>query len=356
MAVYAKVRTRAVRILLVAALVTSVLIAGMAISLNVVRHRDAQHFLNAVRTVKVGTTTGSEALKIAQRFNAEVYIVKHTELPSGFSDQIVDIPNNDCISGNCSLSFGADTHARWLRAVSYPWWNWPVLRKWIPITGIYADVTVEHGTVTDLLVSVESIQQQEVHTARTRITSKPLASAWNVRRYTAFNTGGPGRTTPTVEITFSPRSRHPKQEAALDFNLSCLRIGRSCSRCEILPGSCEDDEHGDWFYFEMPDDLVKNFQTAVNQLRLGNPEKIVISRIGWGGLTSQPLFDDKLPYRFPDGTMLGESDPERLIYFVKKWREQDRPNPQDQTVTFVFDKQDRLTGIMSHADGIRSRP
>jgi hypothetical protein len=203
---------------------------------------------------------------------------------------------------------------------------------------------------------MDSIQQEEVHRARTLITSEPVASAWNIRRYTAFNTGGPGRTTPTVEIEFNPRSRHPNQGGTLDFNLNCLRIGRRCSRCEILPGICEDDEHGDWFYFEMSDNLLKDFQTAVNELRLGNSERIVVSRIGWGGLTSRPLFDDKLPYRFPDGTMLGERDPERLIHFVKKWREQDRPNPQDQTVTFVFDKQDRLTGIMSQADGIRSRP
>lgn len=124
----------------------------------------------------------------------------------------------------------------------------------------------------------------------------------------------------------------------------------------MLRSICEDDLHGDWFYFEMSGDLLKSFQNAVNDLPLGSSEDKVVSRIGWGGLTAQQLFDDKLPYRFPDGTMFGDSNPERLIYYAKKWREEHRENPKDQTVTFVFDKQDRLTGIISQADGIRSRP
>jgi hypothetical protein len=210
--------------------------------------------------------------------------------------------------------------------------------------------------VTEVAVEVESIQEEEVNRARTVLTSKREASAWNIRRYTAFITGGPGRTSPTLETRFNPTKPHPNQDAALDFNVNCLLIGRKCSRCEILPRICEDAEHGNWFYFEMPPELLENFQTAVNHVRLGSGKDDVAKIVGWGGLTSRRLFDDKFPYRFPDGTMLGDREPERLIYYVRKWREDDNNNPKNQTVTFVFDEQDRLTKINSQVDGIRSRP
>jgi hypothetical protein len=122
---------------------------------------------------------------------------------------------------------------------------------------------------------MESIQPDEVHSARSVVASKQGPAAWNIRRYTAFNSGGPGRTSPTVEVTFTPRSAHPNQDAALDFNLECLRIGRACSRCEMLARICEDEQRGDWFYFEMSGNLLKTFQAAVNELRLGSSEEAV---------------------------------------------------------------------------------
>ena len=286
MATVAKFARAILRFFLVAALVLSVFIAGTAAVVNLVRYRNAQHFLLALRTIKVGTTTGSEALAIGKRFDAKTYVVKHTELPSGFSNGIVDVPPRDCLSANCSLSFGADANARWVEAISYPLLRWDVLRRWIPANGIFADITVERGTVTDLEVVQASIQQEDYHQARTIITSRPLASLWNIRRYTAHITGGPGRHAPTVELKFNPRSQHPNQEAALDFNLNCLRLGRRCSTCEILPGVCEDDEHGNWFYFEMPPELLKDFQAAVKHLKLGSTEDQVVKVVGWGAFTA----------------------------------------------------------------------
>jgi hypothetical protein len=235
--------------------------------------------------------------------------------------------------------------------------RWDVLRRWVPLSGISAQITVEHGTVTDLLVSQVSIQQSDYHQARTIITSRHLASLWNIRRYTAHITGGPGRRAPTVELKFNPRSQHPNQQAALEFNLKCLRLGRSCSTCEILPSVCEDDEHGSWFYFEMSPELVRDLQAAVNHLELGSTEDHVAKIVGWGGLTAQPLFDDRLPYRFPDDTMFGDRNPEILIYYTKKFRQyEEHDNPKDQTVAFIFDSQDRLVRVDSKADGIRSIP
>lgn len=357
MATVAEFARAILRFFLVAALVLSVFVAGMVTVVNLIRYRNAQLFLVALRTIKVGTTTGSEALAIGKRFNTKTYVVQHTELPSGFSDGIVDVHPSDCLSGNCSLSFGADANARWMEAIFYPLLRWDVLRRWVPANGIFADITVEHGTVTDLVVVQASLQQEDYQQARTIITSRPLASPWNIRRYTAHITGGPGRHAPTVELKFNPRSQHPNQEAALDFNLKCLRLGKSCSTCEILPGVCEDDDHGNWFYFEISPELLKDLQGAVNHLKLGSTEDRVVQIVGSDGLTSQQLFDDRLPYRFPDGTIFGNREPESLIYYVKKWRQyEEHENPKDQSVTFVFDNKDRLVRVDSKADGISSIP
>lgn len=329
----------------------------MTAVVDLIRHRHAQHFLTALGTIKVGTTTGREALTIGQHFNAETYVLEHTELASGFSDRIVDVPASDCLSGNCSISFRADANARWMEVISNLLLRWDVIRRWIPLNAIGAGITVEHGIVTDLEVEQASLQQEDYQQARTIISSKPLASPWNIRRYTAHITGGPGRHAPTVELKFNPGSQHPNQESALNFNLKCLRLGKSCSTCEMLPGICEDDEHGNWFYFEMSPELLRGFQAAVEHLKLGSTQDRVIKIIGWGGPTSQQLFDDRLPYRFPENTMFGEHEPESLIYYVKKWRQyEERDNPKDQTVKFVFDSRDRLVRIDSKADGIPSIP
>jgi YD repeat-containing protein len=54
--------------------------------------------------------------------------------------------------------------------------------------------------------------------------------------------------------------------------------------------------------------------------------------------------------------MFGDRNPTRLIYYVKKWRQEQSGNPRDQTVTFVFDAQDKVVAITSNADSIHSRP
>jgi hypothetical protein len=354
---FAKSARAILRVLLVAAFLFLVLIGVMTAVVDLIRHRNAQHFLMALRTVKVGTTTGSQALAIGQSFNAETYVWEHTELASGFSDRIVDVPASDCLSANCSISFGADANARWMKAIFYSLLRWDVIRRWIPANAIVAGITVEHGIVTDLEVEQASLQQEDYQQARTIISSKPLASLWNIRRYTAHITGGPGRHAPTVELKFNPPSQHPNQESAVNFNLKCLRFGRSCSTCEMLSGVCEDDKHGNWFYFEMPPELLRDFQAAVEHLKLGSTQDHVVKIIGRGGLMSQQLFEDKLPYRFPEDTMFGNHEPESLIYYVKKWRQyEERDNQKDQTVTFVFDSRDRLVRVDSKADGIPRIP
>jgi hypothetical protein len=351
-----KVLKKIARGVLASTLAIAVLITVLAIGLNTVRCRDAQRLLNVVRAINVGETTGSEVLRVVRQFDVRAYVIKETQSGSANSIQAVDVSPTDCVSASCTLWFASDAHAGWMRAVSYPLFKWPALRRWLPISGLGANVIVEHGTVSEVFVELESVQQDEVHRARTSLTSKP-GPAWNIKRYTAFNTGGPGRTSPTVATVLNPKWPHRNADAALDFNVRCLRIGQSCSECEILPRICEDDDHGQWFYFEMSGDLLNNFRAAVNELPMGSSEDILKHRIGGDRLTSKNLYDDKLPYRFPDGTVfLGDTSPLSVIYYVKKWRDRNENNPQDQKVTFVFDEEDRLVQIISQADGIRNRP
>lgn len=357
MAFQSKALKKIARDVLASTLAIAVLIIVLAIGLNTVRCRDAQGFLNVVRAINVGETTGRELVGVVRQYDVRAYVIKETQSGPAYSIQAVDVSPIDCVSADCTLSFGADAHARWLTAVSYPLFKWPVLRKWLPISGLFANVTVERGTVSEVLVELESIQQEEDHRGRAFITSRP-GPAWNIKRYTAFSTGGGlGRTSPTVETIDNPKWPHQNADAALDFNVRCLRIGQSCSACEILPRICEDDDHGQWFYFEMSGDLLSNFRAAVNELPMGSSEDILNHRIGEDRLTSKNLYDDKLPYRFPDGTVfLGDTSPLSVIYYVKKWRERNEDNPKDQKVTFVFDKEDRLVQIISQADGILNRP
>jgi hypothetical protein len=132
---------RTFRVACVCPVVLFATILGATATLDIVRYRDAQRFLTAVRTIQVGSTNGRDALKVAQPFRPDVYIVKHTELPSGDSDRIVNISSGDCIAADCSLWFSADTHRRCLLLLSYPTWNCPRLRKWVPTSVMAADVT-----------------------------------------------------------------------------------------------------------------------------------------------------------------------------------------------------------------------
>ena len=236
--------------------------------------------------------------------------------------------------------------------------KYSTLRKWLCWNTLFVEISTAKGVVQEIGVFAMSVDERTSYMANTKITDDKKASPWRIRRG-GGSMEGPGEIIAGVDqikIQATPNASSARKIGALAFDLGCLRLTRHCSPCQFLPFACQEYEHGDWFYFELPGDLLKHFQSAVNDLPLGSSEKIVVNRVGWGGLISQGLFDDKLPYRFPDGTMFGDSDPKRLIYYVKKWREEDEGNSQDRTVTLVFDKHDRLTEVKSAVEGIRSRP
>jgi hypothetical protein len=232
------------------------------------------------------------------------------------------------------------------------------LRKWLRWNSLFVEIATTNGVVQEIGVFAMSVDERTSFMANTKITGDKRASPWRIRRG-GGSMEGPGEIIAGVDdikIQATPDATTTRKIGALDFDLGCLRLTRHCSPCQLLPFACQEYEHGDWYYFELPGDLLKDFQVAVNELPLGSSREMAAGRLGWGGLTSQELFEDKLPYRFPDGTMLGDHDPERLIYYVKKWREEQEGNSHDRTVTLVFDKNNRLTGTKSDVEGIRVRP
>jgi len=220
------------------------------------------------------------------------------------------------------------------------------------------EISTAKGVVQEIGVFAMSVDERTSYMANTKITGDKNASPWRIRRGggSMEGTGEIIAGVDQIEIQATPNATSTRKIGALDFDLGCLRLTRHCSPCQLLPFACQEYDHGEWFYFELPGDLLKNFQTAVNELPLGSSEEMVASRLGWGGLTRQELFKDKLPYRFPDGTMFGDSDPKRLIYYVKRWREEQDTDSWDRRVTLIFDKNGRLARAESQVDGIRSRP
>jgi hypothetical protein len=150
---------------------------------------------------------------------------------------------------------------------------------------------------------------------------------------------------------------------AFNFNLRCLFLGVHCSRCQMLPSACEAYNHSDWYEFIMPEVALAEFRQAVNNLKLGTQRIAIYHQLGDDdgldtGRRLRDLVRDRLPFDFPIGTILASSGPERLTYYVKKWRlyRGSPEGPDDRSVTFVLDKDGRLQRIESRVEGIPSRP
>jgi hypothetical protein len=211
------------------------------------------------------------------------------------------------------------------------------------------DVEVEHCGRTN-------VYGEESHAAPWNRTP------WSIRKVQAHITGGPGRRTNEIRVeawSSAPRDRIMR---TFDFNARCLWLGVHCSRCQILPSACEWYNHGDWYEFEMPREALTKYRQAVNDLKLGVQENAIYDELGTtDGLdTGRKLCDlarDRLPFDFPEGTILG-SCPGDLTFYVKKWRLDwgSAEAPGDQSVTFVMDNDCRLQRIESRVDGIPSHP
>ncbi|HEX8817563.1 MAG TPA: hypothetical protein VF753_18875 [Terriglobales bacterium] len=336
----------------IAALLALVLTVGVFLS-NRRRELEARGMLTLARNVRLGATTLSELSQAAAalRVNLDVRTYKD---PGAFAIQKASM--GECASKDCVIFLG-----------SAPWgehgllYNLQIkskeLRKWLPWNDLSVALPTADGIVKSVEIQILSVNDARANMASSTIRGDRVGSPWRILR-NGGSMEGPGEVVSgmdRIEIEATADADPSRRAAALDFDVSCMRLTRHCSPCGLLPFACEDYDHGDWYYFEMSGELLRNLQVAVNGLPMGSPKSDIESRLGFGGLTNKELFDDKLPYRFPDGTMFEESEPTRLIYYVKKWREEHEGSPQDQTVTLAFDKQERLASITSQVGGISSR-
>jgi hypothetical protein len=318
------------------------------------RQRQAEAMLAIAKSVRVGESTLADLIEAAKSHRVNLdsrnYLNKQ-QMPSE------KVPVSACANTDCAIFLGS---ALWEN--HGPLYDLQIknkrLRRWLPWNTFFVVFSTSNGVVQSMDLSAFSADDTLARIAISKVSTERNVSPWRILR-SGGGFKGPGDLMvgmDRVEVQATPDTVPTRKIGALGFDLSCMQLMKRCSPCELLPFACQDYEQGDWYYFEMSGDLLNSLRSAINGLPLGSPETIVVNRVGWDGLTSQELFDDKLPYRFPDGTMVSDSDPKRLIYYVKKWREEREGNPRDKTVTFVFDQQGKLAKITSDVDGIQTRP
>jgi hypothetical protein len=310
--------------------------------------------LAVAKGIRVGESTLPDLIRAAQshRVNLDSRNYAHkNQIPTE------KLPVSACAATDCAIFLG-----------STPWEDQGLLydlqiknkrlRRWLPWNRFSIAFSTSKGVVQRIDLSAFSADDRLAHIATSKVSADRNISPWRILRG-GGGFEGPGNLTvgmDRVEIEATPGAGALRKVGALAFDLSCMRLAKHCSPCQLLPFACQDYEQGDWNYFEMSGDLLNSLRIAINGLPLGSSETIVVNRIGSDGITSHELFDDKLPYRFPSGTMFSDNDPKRQVYYVKKWREEREGNPQDQTVTFFFDEHAKLTRIVSAVDGIHTRP
>ena len=317
--------------------------------------RKAEAMLTLAKTLRVGKSTVTDVVQASGILRKSMDVMRGTD---EYHMPVERVPVSTCASTDCVFLFEPapwDKRSPLLYRLQI---KYSKLRKWLHWNTLFVEISTTKGVIQEIGVFAMSVDERTAHMANTKIAKDKKASPWIIRR-SGGSMEGPGDIlagVDEIEVRATPEATNTRKIGALNFDLGCLRLTRHCSPCQFLVFACQEYDHGDWFYFELPADLVKNFQTAVNELPFGSSREMVASRLGWGGLTRQELFEDRLPYRFPDGTMFGDSDPKRLIYYLKKWREENEGNSQDRTVTLVFDNHDKLAGIKSQVEGVRSRP
>jgi hypothetical protein len=354
---------KTVRAVAAIAVLTIVSAAILAVVVNSNRQRDAREMLDALRKLRAGVTTGRESVLAVKRFLREPYIVKNTFTERGSSSQTLPIPLSECERSDCELAVAPNE--AWLEPVVSRLLDHPTLRRWIPVSFISADLSVRHGVLQEISVTMQSVQAAEVHRMRTEVISGNRPSPWNITFYRAHNTGGfrGAGTTPTVVATSTPAATKEQQSSAFTFDVSCLKLGRHCSRCDFSPRICADYEYGNWNYFDMPPNVLEQFTGIVNGVPFGTSEERLVQLLGredeWifapsgGHLSWGERKLDGLPFRFPQGAVFGDGQ-SSLSYLLKMHRDNDVA-PYESVVTFGFDSDDHLVAVESNVAGIRSR-
>ncbi len=345
------------------------LLCSPVVVYDLVVHWQARHLLRALKTIEVEKTTGQEAIRLAKRFGGTACILRESFEGNTSTTSCFDTPLSTCVAGDCELAFYVDPGLPGLKLLRDLWIDHPGFRRWVPMNAMGGYLEIKRGVVQGLEVELGSIDEEVQHSASTHIYSDDSRAApwnrtpWSIRKVEAHIAGGPGRKTSEVRVEAWHSVPNDRLLRAFGFEVSCLWLGVHCSRCQILPSACEDYDRGDWYEFVMPEEALRKFRQAVDNLKLGTQDNTILDQLGEedGFDTGRQLRDlarDRLPFDFPDGTILGSSDPESLTYYVKKWRLY-RGSPEgadDRSVTFVLDKGRRLQRIESRVEGITSRP
>jgi hypothetical protein len=312
--------------------------------------RHAEAILKVAKSIRVGESTVTDVLKAATTLRGLLDVRKGVDQDHF---PVETIPISSCRSADCVLFFhlapsDAPTTLYHLQA------KYPALRKTLRVNTLMLTVSTSKGIVQRVEVTAQTIDDKTANEATATISNNKHDNPWSVKTVGGIMEGETNVGTHSIEIEATVAADATKKNQAFDFDVGCLRITRHCSPCSLLPFACQEYEHGGWFYFQMPEGLLIEFQTAVNALPLGVSQDAVANRLGWAGLFNRTLFEDKLPFHFPDGAMSGDSDPRRLIYYVRRHREH-QYNPEDQTVTLTFEN-DKLVRIKSEIAGFKNRP
>ena len=276
-----------------------------------------------------------------------------------------DVPLNTCVAGDCSLSVYPGLQGlKFLRNL----WSHPGFTRRVPWNAMQGSLEIRQGVVQGLRVEMDSSDMEIGYSAWTEIYGEDShadvwnSTPWRIRKEQSV--GGSARRTLRIIVEAWSSAPHYRILRAFDFDTRCLWLGARCTRCQILPSACEDYDHDTSYEFIMPEEALAKFRQVVNHLKLGVRRDSIQHQLEVGFVDPRgrlrDLVRNRVPFDFPWGTVLTGPTccPLSLIYYVKKWRlDYGLPEgPDDRSVTFVLDENQRLQGIESRVEGIPSRP
>jgi hypothetical protein len=198
--------------------------------------RQAEAMLTLARTIQVGESTVADVMQAAEMLRENLDVRKGVD-QSHFPTETV--PISACASVDCVLFFHL---SRWDKPAALVdlQLEHPRLRKKLPLNTLMLTVSTSTGIVQTVQAFAETVDDQTASEATTTITNDRHASPWRIERRGRVMEGQINAGMSAVEIHATSAADHARKARAFDFNLSCLRITRHCSACELLPFACQD--------------------------------------------------------------------------------------------------------------------
>jgi hypothetical protein len=363
-------------------------LALFIVSYDVAVYWEARRLLTEVSKIEPGKTSVETVISLAMR-RGGVANVKFSDgrpiIDPSVNYQYVSFDR--CKSDSCIISIPAPSAYH----LSPLWriYEHPKLFSWLPVGRIYTmrivrliipltaiappTITVRDGSVQDVTVTMagsmvdrSTCPEVVIHHYGTPSSGTP----WNVRPRIKFHTGGDcGPRAPEIRVDIAPDATYERERFSYALDLRCQWPGTSCTECEMLPGICEDMKGGNWFFYAMPEEELAGLKSGINNLQLGTEKSYFMER-NFGNPQDRdarskfevsarmPVIEYAADWDFRK--VWSDEDDEyenhKLTYYLKRWRARFEEDPRDRpAVSLIFDKNQRLTRIESHVDGIRSR-